>query len=435
MIGKNGTPWQTTARCRTAKALLPRVLPFSKLFVMAVVLIAFILSSAAAAVISVHVNPLTGDDSRCAGTLICRTIAHAVQRVGASQVNLSAGVFNESTVSITNVALLVISGVPSSTVFDCSRRLGRTTGPSFDITNSTVTITGVTFQHCSNVNENGGAVSAVDSSISLSQCAFFNCSAANGGAVSSTGRVAALFLFIQNSNFSSNSAIGGLVGCPTGNYPGEPCSTWGGAISAFDVDTVRITGCILTANTAIAVLPIGSPQSESSRNAIAGGGCVSVLFHGNTSAVSLQISGNSMLRCAVKVPNSSNILVGNGAFIPRLSVHLFLLLKLNRCAGYGGALSVYFGLSAGLRLLVISFFSLALQNNVFANCGVSVDVEGGNSYGGGVSLYIGGYSSVFSSNGAAAAVGDTLVRNISVTLDTARFHSCSAIRNGTASYP
>lgn len=317
MIGESILP--INARCRSAKAWLPRGLPFSKLFALAFVFIALMLPSAAAADISVQVNPLTGDDSRCAETLICRTIAHAVQHVGASQVNLSAGVFNESTVSIKNMALLVISGVPSFTVFDCSRRLGHTTGPAFNITNSTVMITGVTFQHCSNINGHGGAVSAIYSSISLLQCSFFNCSAANGGAVSSTGRVAALFLRIQNSNFSSNSAMGGLIGCPTGNYPGEPCSTWGGAISAFDVETVRITGCILTANTAVAALPIGSPQSETSRNSLAGGGCVSVLFQGNASAVSLQISGNSMSHCAVKVPNLSNILVGNGIFIPKSS--------------------------------------------------------------------------------------------------------------------
>ena len=91
--------------------------------------------------------------------------------------------------------------------------------------------------------------------------------------------------------------------------------------------------------------------------------------------------------------------------------------NLTECAGYGGALSVYAGLSAGLQPLSVSSFSFALHKNVFANCVVSGDVVGGNSYGGGVSLYIGGYSSVFSSNGAAvAAVGDTVVRNVSVTL-------------------
>lgn len=47
-------------------------------------------------------------------------------------------------------------------------------------------------------------------------------------------------------------------------------------------------------------------------------------------------------------------------------------------------------------------------------------------YGGAVSLYIGGYASVSSLDGdAVAAVGDTVVNNVSVTLDTAQYQSCS----------
>ena len=111
------------------------------------------------------------------------------------------------------------------------------------------------------------------------------------------------------------------------------------------------------------------------------------------------------------------------------------MLQRDGCAGYGGALSVYAGLSAALQLLSVSFFSIALHNNAFANCGVSGDVVGGNSYGGGVSLYIGSYSSVLSSNGdAVAAVGDTVVRNVSVTLDSTTFESCSATRNGRTTF-
>ena len=78
---------------------------------------------AAAAVVSVQVDPHNGDDSRCNTTFVCQTITYAVQYVGASRVNLSAGYFNESTVSINNVASLVVSGLSSSSVFDCSRRL------------------------------------------------------------------------------------------------------------------------------------------------------------------------------------------------------------------------------------------------------------------------------------------------------------------------
>jgi hypothetical protein len=98
------------------------------------------------------------------------------------------------------------------------------------------------------------------------------------------------------------------------------------------------------------------------------------------------------------------------------------------CTGYGGAVSVYFGLSSGLQLLYVSFFNLHLQSNVFTNCVVTVSSSrGGNSYGGGVSLYIGGYSSVMSSN-AKSTVGGTMVHNASVFVNTAKFLSCSARR-------
>ena len=103
-------------------------------------------------------------------------------------------------------------------------------------------------------------------------------------------------------------------------------------------------------------------------------------------------------------------------------------------AGYGGAVSVNFGMSAGLRLLSVSFFSITLQNNAFVNCGVTARASGGNAYGGAVSLYIGAYSSFVSLNGdAVSAAGDTVVRNVSVTLDKARFESCSAIRETSVS--
>jgi hypothetical protein len=98
-------------------------------------------------------------------------------------------------------------------------------------------------------------------------------------------------------------------------------------------------------------------------------------------------------------------------------------------SGYGGALSVYFGLSAGLQQLFVSHIGLVLRNNAFEKCTVNVSVRSGNSYGGAVSIYMGGYSSSYTGAAvAAAAVGDTVVRNVSVTLDTARFASCSSRR-------
>ncbi len=56
------------------------------------------------------------------------------------------------------------------------------------------------------------------------------------------------------------------------------------------------------------------------------------------------------------------------------------------------------------------------------------NVSGGNAYGGAVSLYMGAYSSMSSHGNAVAAVGDTVVRNVSVLLDSIHFDSCAAMR-------
>jgi hypothetical protein len=109
---------KSTLPCRKSRLAWSWHFPFTAMFMCTTsiaffcVLSAIPTTAAATAGISVHVDPLTGDDSRCNTTFICRTIAHAVQLVGASHVNLSAGVFNESTVSIDNVSSLVVSGVP-----------------------------------------------------------------------------------------------------------------------------------------------------------------------------------------------------------------------------------------------------------------------------------------------------------------------------------
>jgi hypothetical protein len=271
-------------------------------------------AAAAAAGISVLVDPVNGDDSRCITTFKCRSIAYAVQVVGASQVNLSSGIFNESTVRVNDILSLVVSGVPSSTFFDCSRRLEQTTGTAFNISNSTVTFTDITFQHCSNTNGNGGAVAAVDSSVTVSECSFINCSAASGGAmsVSATGRCSNLFLNVKNSNFIRNTAIGGVIGCPTGDRSSEPCSTWGGAVAAFEISNVSVTGCTMADNGVVALVPLDSSQYSVSRNAVAGGGCMSLLFRGNSSSSTLNFNDNTFANCTVDVSNSSNIFVGNG---------------------------------------------------------------------------------------------------------------------------
>jgi hypothetical protein len=262
--------------------------------------------------VSVQVDPVSGSDATCNTTLMCRTIACAVQLVGVSHVLLSSGVFNETTVDIRDVPSLVITGAPAATVFDCSRRPRQANGAAFSISNSTVIVADITFQSCSNMNGNGGAVSAVDSSVTVLHCVFVNCSAANGGAVSVTGRSRGEFLNVQNSTFTRNSAVGGLIGCPNGSRPSQPCSTWGGSIAAFEVRNVTVTGCTMAQSSAAAAVPVESPQSSLSRNAVVGGGCVSVLFRGNSSGSAVQVSGNSFRQCTVHVSSASNALIGNG---------------------------------------------------------------------------------------------------------------------------
>ena len=98
---------------------------------------------------------------------------------------------------------------------------------------------------------------------------------------------------------------------------------------------------------------------------------------------------------------------------------------------------MYFGLSVGLQLLDVAFFSLALLGNSFMRCTVAVFFSyGGSVYGGGVSVYMGGYSSLSSNDGnactALAAAGDTVARTISVIVDSVSFTSCSV--SSTADY-
>ena len=275
-------------------------------------------SAAAAAGTSINVNPVTGDDSLCGVSpsgASCRSIARAVQLNipgTASYLNLSAGIYNETTISISNVSSLVISGVPNATVFDCRGRQGATSGAAFAIINSTVAIVGLTFEACSNPTSNGGAVSASGSSVVLSQCSFTGCSAASGGAVSVTGpgSGSGLFLSVQNSTFTNNSASGSLEHCPANTA--QPCSTWGGAVAAFEMYNVSISGCTMVANRAAAVAP---PDSTSS---LAGGGCLSVLFRGNASGAAVHVSSNRFLQCIVDVGAFGQ---GNG--------------KCDACTGFG----------------------------------------------------------------------------------------------------
>jgi hypothetical protein len=311
---------QSNSRCRNVQRVLHLRMPLPALVACSPIIgffcFLFALPSAAAVPsVSVQVDPVSGSDAICDTTLMCRTIAYAVQLLGVLHVHLSSGIFNETTVDIRDVPLLFIRGAPAATVFDCSRRPRQANGAAFRISNSTVIFADITFQSCSNMNGDGGAVSATDSSMTVSHCVFINCSAANGGAVSATGRGRGVFLNVQNSTFTRNSAVGGLIGCPNESGSSQPCSTWGGSIAAFEVYNVTVTGCTMTQSSAVAAVPVDSPQSSLSKNAVAGGGCVSVLFRGNSSGSTVQVSGNSFQQCIIHVSSASNTLVGNGILV------------------------------------------------------------------------------------------------------------------------
>jgi hypothetical protein len=191
-----------------------------------------------------------------------------------------------------------------------------------------VTITDVIFLRCTNPNANGGAVSASGSSVVVLRSKFVNCSAASGGAISVTGPGSGLFLRVHSSDFEQNSAIGGDSGCP--KEAAQPCSSWGGAIAAFDIPNVTVSACTMVSNIARASVPRMSLQHNASRNALAGGGCVSVLFFGSASDVAVVVVGNMFKQCKVAVSGSDNAAVGNGASAPHrtpaLAVAIYIVL-------------------------------------------------------------------------------------------------------------
>ena len=271
--------------------------------------------AAAAGGTSININPVTGDDSLCGvapdKNISCKTVARAVELNVASILIMSAGTYNEPPITIRNVASLAIVGVPGATVFDCSSRLDK----AFYIVNSTVTITGVTFQDCRNTSSHGGAVSAIASSIVVSQCSFTRCKAASGGAISATGPDKGLFLSIQNSTFRDNTAYGMPEDCPS-TPTQQPCSTWGGAIAAFEMFNVAVSGCGFSGNRAVAY----TPQDVNAISSVAGGGCVSILFRGNATGSRVRINDNKFLECYVSVNPSSNLPRGNGAYESHLNM-------------------------------------------------------------------------------------------------------------------
>ena len=193
------------------------------------------LHGAAAADIAVSVDPVTGQNvPNCGQTPPCKTIEYAVHTRRATSVLLSEGIFNEISIYVDSIApLFSVSGSRNNTIFDCGRR-----GPAFIIANTSVAITGVTFQNCVNFNASstGGAISAHSNSVvAVTNCAFYNNTAQTGGAIGAISSA----LTVTSSLFENNTAT-----CPDAS---AACSAWGGAIGAVEAQSVTIAATISTA--------------------------------------------------------------------------------------------------------------------------------------------------------------------------------------------
>jgi hypothetical protein len=68
----------------------------------------------------------------------------------------------------------------------------------------------------------------------------------------------------------------------------------------------------MVSNNARAHVPLTSLQYGASKNALAGGGCVSILFFGNASQASVHASNNVFDQCTVEVSSGQNVIAGNG---------------------------------------------------------------------------------------------------------------------------
>ena len=342
----------------------------------------------AAAAISVVVDSVVGiDDLSCSTTNPCKTIAFASKQRGAS-VLLLRGVFNESTVYVTSVAYINISGsaTGSAALFDCSARAG----PAFSIANSTIAISAMTFINCRNRGSRGGAVSATNSSVSLWNCTFANNSAVSGGALS---------LDLGALVVGACSFVGNAAGCPFFPNVNSTCFAWGGAIAAFETASVDISRSTFVSNSVDFSMLNSTTQLAS---AVGGGGCISVLFKFNVISTNLNFSGNSFLSC------TATGFGNNSGFANSAQQSTFYGVQLVN--SFGGAVSVYLGVAAvtilDARNVVINF-----ANNTCKSCNVSLNSGlGGNGYGGCVSLYIGSQS-LDALGLAPIATGPLLVTN------------------------
>ena len=290
---------------------------------------------------------------------------------------LAAATFNETSIMVSSVSSLSVFGA-ANTTFDCI--VAGNAGPVFNIINSTVSLSSLSFQNCNSPTSAGGAIATTSSNLALLSCSFKNNSAPAGGAVSAVGGL----LLVNGSVFVGNSAA-----C---NAP--ICFTWGGAIAALETLVVTVVSCVFSLNTVSMPFLMPPPGSFGSVS-VGGGGGISVRFDGNASNAQASFINNLFDRCTVTagpVPKGSPS-----------SNSFFLYNPISWISG--GAVSLNYGFSAAANALFVSNISSTAQNNTCSNCQVSVystSVGGGDggcfSFRVGAFLINAGNSTVLASN-------------------------------------
>jgi trimeric autotransporter adhesin len=438
-------------RCSSSTLSIPLLFPVPRCGLAACIaflsyVFAFSRGSAAAADVIVTIDPENGRDvPGCNMTLPCQTIEYALHSQLATVVLLASGTFTESGIRIRSSVR--ISGMHGVSIIDCNR-----SGPGLIATNVTLSISGVTFQNCLNVNvssSGGGAVCADGSTVEVSSCKFFNNTAATGGAIAVTSGT----LLIASSLFENNTAT-----CLNASIA---CSSWGGAVSSVAAASVTLVNNTFNSN-AVRVVSSSATAGSSS-----GGGCVSIMYPDAVSNSEVFIDNNTFLSClllCMVLPNISqsgitSLQHGNtygGAVslyyafrVSPLTVVSNALSSFtnNRCldcsilasggmAGnvYGGCLSVYTGawnansdVSASNVSLVVDRMLAKVRGNDFSNCSAiatrgSVAI-GSNVYGGAVSFVVG----FFHYSQGGSLFGDTAVSSSSYTVSNNTLTNCIAL--------
>ena len=322
--------------------------------------------------LEIKVDPLLGNDSLgCNITYPCRTLAYTVQFLKPSTILLATTVFTEPCLVLSDSRGLAIIGIGA--VFDCGRRSSNASGPAVRIVNSNVTLDGITFQNCVNFNMSGGtggAVAALNSSLTVRQCIFLNNTAQSGGAV---GLIQGS-LRVESSIFAWNLATlkSSVVeqACSSSSATLPPpitCSSWGGAIAAVDATTLSVSSCNFTNNRVLVML---TASTNGNSAAIGGGGGLSVFYHGNVSGTKVIAQKNVFQNCSVNIMGGYNIM---GGFATTTGVQYG--------AGFGGAVAINIGFSAASLVandIIVQFMNnSSLYNQVSNSAGTSGYAQGG----------------------------------------------------------